>query len=452
MEEAMSVFIGDGKFDNSEAFSKALVPGASITLTEGVYLTGPITLPSDVTLTIEKGATLKFIPEFDRYEPVYSRWEGVKCYCMHPCIFIPDARNVTVRGEGTIDGSGQAFWDYIENGDKRHTRVAPTLPIEKKLAALNPGYLDQPGGGGGRYCQFLRPPLFQPLRSDNVTLEGVHIIDSPFWTIHPVFSNNLTFKGVSIKNPYLAPNTDGFDIDSCTNVRIIDCNVDVGDDGICLKSGSGSDGIADKAPTAHVHVEGCTVHGAHGGIVLGSETASGIHDVVARNCHFLGTDRGIRIKSRRGRGGTLENLEFENLHMDRNFCPFTCYLWYRGGAPDPTLPLYEQKAHPVTPETPHIRNLKIRNCTGTNATASAMLIAGLPESPIENVEIENCTFAVDPNTTVDVNEADMYLGLGTPESRGARLKWVKSLKLDNVTISGVEGKQIILEEGCEDIR
>ena len=447
----MPAFIGDGKFDNSEIFKSALVPGAEIILEEGVYLTGPITIPSDVSLTLKKGAVLKFIPEFDRYEPVYSRWEGVKCYCMHPCIFIADARNVTIKGEGTIDGSGKAFWDHIESDDKRHSDSKPTIAIEKKLAALNPGYMDQPSGGGGRQCQFLRPPLFQALRSENISLEGVHLQNSPFWTVHPVFSRNLVFRGISITNPYEAPNTDGFDIDSCTNVRILDCNVSVGDDGICFKSGSGPDGIADKRPTSNIYVEGCTVLGAHGGIVLGSETACGIHDVVAKNCKLLGTDRGIRIKSRRGRGGTLQNLVFENLTMDRNFCPFTCYLWYRGGAGDSNSPLYAQTAQPVTDETPHVRNLIIRNCVGTNASAAAMLIAGLPESPIENVEISNCSFGVDPETTLDVNEADMYLGLGTPESRGARLKWVKGLKLDNVEITGVKGKKIILEDGCEDI-
>lgn len=447
----MAKLIGDGRTDNTKVFSELLVEGASIVLEEGVYLTGSISIPSGVTLTINKGATLKFKDDFSLYPPVYSRWEGVKCWCMRACLFVENAHDVVIRGEGTIDGSGQAWWDYIDFEDRRHKQMTPIGEIEKNFAKLNPDYLSQPGGGGGRYSQFLRPPLFQALRSRNVTLEGVTIKDSPFWTIHPVFSSHLIFRGLTIKNPAnMAPNTDGFDIDSCDHVTIEDCEVFVGDDGICLKSGSGKDGIADAYPCSDIHIENCTVYAAHGGVVLGSETASGIRNVVARNCRFIGTDRGIRIKSRRGRGGVLENLVFENLHSENTLCPLTCYLYYRGGAQDPSSPLYSLDPQPVTDETPVVRNMRIVNCTSTGSRAAAMLIAGLPESPIENVVIKDCNFDVDPNTTVDVNECDQYLGLPTPASRGVRLRNVRGLKLENISVTGVEkGLEMLIESGVE---
>nr|AIA93457.1 Glyco_hydro_28 [uncultured Spirochaeta sp.] len=139
-----------------------------------------------------------------------------------------------ITGEGTIDGSGELWWQASRF--KRETQKGPETALEKRFAALNVGFESQPGGGGGRQCQFLRPPLLQFQNCRNVILSGVTLIDSPFWTVHPLYCDGIFIDGVTIKNPSDAPNTDGIDVDSCRNVRITDCTVDVGDDGIALKA------------------------------------------------------------------------------------------------------------------------------------------------------------------------------------------------------------------------
>lgn len=435
-------FVSDGKTDNSAAFACHLVPGATVVLKRGVYLTGPITIPSNVHLVLEKGAVIKFIPSPELYTPVYTRWEGVKCYAMHPLVFIDHATQVKITGEGTIDGSGAFWWQYVK--ERKQKGGAPESEIEKRLAALNPGYLDQPSGGGGRSFQFLRPPLVQIYHSSDVLMEGITVINSPFWTIHPLFSSHLVFRRLHVKNPYEAPNTDGIDIESCTDVLVLDSEVDVGDDGICLKSGSGPDGIADNVPTSFVEIRGCCVRSAHGGAVIGSETAAGIHHVRVSDCLFDGTDRGIRIKSRRGRGGAISNLEFFRIRMVNNLCPFVVNMFYRCGSTDPSLFSLEKRA--VSDETPSLKDVVISDCVATGSKASAAMIVGLPEKPVENLAIRNCRFSVDSDSTCSVNDSDMYLGLPSPEGRGIRLRYVKNLSLDNVTVDGV-GKPVLLEEG-----
>ena len=307
---------GDGRTDNTAALQELLDMKGTLVLFKGVYMTGPLTVHEDTRIEFEEGAVLKFIPDFSLYGPVYTRWEGVKCHCMHPCLYIDGARNVSITGKGTIDGSGQAWWDQANL--RRNAADGPQTDIERMFASLNPGYEDQPGGGGGRQVQFLRPPLVQIHESSGVTIEGLTIVDSPFWTIHPVFSDHIVLRDLRIENPADAPNTDGIDIESCTDVVVESCFVHVGDDGIALKSGSGRSGIEDAAPTSRVAIRGCTVKAAHGGAVIGSETAAGIDHIEVSDCIFDGTDRGIRIKSRRGRGGSIHDLVFRNLTMNDN--------------------------------------------------------------------------------------------------------------------------------------
>lgn len=420
----------------------ALNSAKRVVFKKGEYLTGPLRVPSDTTLILEKSAKIKFVDDFESYPPVFTRWEGVKCWCMHPCLWIVDAENVVIQGEGNIDGSGDKWWDEVHSRINK-SGAKPTRPIEKRLQMLNPDYLNQPGGGGGRETQFLRPPLIQILRSKHVTIEGIKLQNSPFWTLHPLFSQDILLKNIRIMNPSEAPNTDGMDIESSKNVTIEGCFVNVGDDGIALKSGSGIDGIKDGVPAEKVRVRGCTVLSAHGGVVIGSETAGGIKDITVENCIFDGTDRGVRIKTRRGRGGIIHDLSFKNIVMKDNLCPFVINMYYGCGTDDQGL--FSLKKLPITEETPEIYGVKIEGCVATGCGSSAGLIVGLPERPVFDCEIKDCTFKVALNATRAIEDSAMYAGLTPPSSRGFWLRNVE-VKLDNLNVDCI-GEPIIIEEG-----
>lgn len=433
--------VGDGRTDNTESLQALLDLKGELVLLKGEYLTGPLTVHSDTSIRFEEGAVLKFIPDFSLYKPVYTRWEGVKCWCMHPCLFISGASNVSVTGPGTVDGSGEVWWKSAN--ERRNSSDGPQTEIEKRFASLNPGFEDQPGGGGGRQVQFLRPPLIQIHESSNVTLDGLAIKNSPFWTVHPVFSDNVRLSNLVIENPADAPNTDGIDIESCTHVSVDSCYVHVGDDGIALKSGSGASGIQDGAPTSHVRITNCTVRAAHGGAVIGSETAAGIDNIEVSDCTFDGTDRGIRIKTRRGRGGCLHDLVFRNLTMRGNLCPLVVNMFYRCGCSD--MSCFSLDPQPVSAETPSLYGLTIENCTGLDSRSSAAMIVGLPESRLKDVKIRNCFFSVAKDGLRPVCESDMFLGLPDIEERGMRIRFVDGLELENVHVEGA-ARDVILED------
>ena len=429
----------DGVFDNSASFANALktikeAGGGSLRVGEGIWRTGPLELFSNTTLILEEGAILSFIFEPELYRPVWTRWEGVDCYAMHPCIFAAGQENITITGKGVLDGNGQEWWSAARE-KKSRPQIVPETQLEQEFARLNPDYKNQPGGGGGRAFQFLRPPLLQLFNCSNIRLEGITLQNSPFWTLHPVYCTNVVITGVSINNPHDAPNTDGIDIDSCEDVLIENCYVTVGDDGIAIKSGSGKNGIQVGKPSRRITVRGCTVEDGHGGIVIGSETAAGIFDVFAEDCVFKGTDRGIRIKTRRGRGGQIENLEFKNLTMENNLCPVAINMYYRCGA-DISENFFSLEALPVDDTTPSIKNISVMNIRASGCRASAGFIAGLPESPVENLSILNCEFSTNEQSGVSPDESEMFLGLPSVKEKSIRLLNVKNTVFNDILVKG----------------
>jgi polygalacturonase len=353
---------------------------------------------------------------------------------MHPLIFANGERQVAVTGKGSLNGNGQAWWDILRD-KRRRNQVWPETDMEMRLADLNPGNNSQPSGGGGRNTQFLRPPMIQFYKCTDVCIEDISIIDSPFWTLHPVFCDRLTIRNVTITNPPDAPNTDGIDIDSCRDVLIERCHVGVGDDGIVLKSGSGEDGLRVNVPTSNVVVRNCTVKDGHGGIVIGSETAGGIFDVTVEDCVFAGTDRGIRIKTRRGRGGHIRNLSFHNLSMENNLCPLAINMFYRCGA-KLSDGFFVQDPLQVGVTTPSIKNVTISRIHASGCRASAGFIAELPESPIENLTIRSCEFSTDETSPASPEESDMFLGLPPVQGKSFRVLNVKEPDFSDITITG----------------
>jgi polygalacturonase len=432
---------GDGSADNSGAFAAAMeavkeAGGGRLTVGKGVWRTGPIKLSSNTTLHLDEGAVVSFIPEAERYVPVLTRWEGVACYATHPLVFASDAEGIAITGKGCLDGNGPYWWNLFRE-KRRLSQREPESPGELELARLNGECKNKPGGGGGRKMQFLRPPLVQFFNCTGIVIEGITLANSPFWTLHPVFCGDIKIAGITIKNPPDAPNTDGIDIDSSTGVTVENCHISVGDDGIVLKAGA--EETAPKKATSKVTVRNCTVENAHGGIVIGSETAGDISEVLAENCLFRGTDRGIRIKSRRGRGGQIRNLEFRNLTMEDNLCPLAINMYYRCGAEgeaDKPDGLFSLNPLPVKPTTPQVKDVLITNIQASGCRASAGFIAGLPEAPVENLRIYRSVFSTNEESPLSPDESDMFLGIPPVKEKSFRLLNVKDPEFREVMVSG----------------
>lgn len=281
----------------TDAISKAVEEcekngGGKIYIPAGKYLTGPIFLKSNMNLYLESGAVLVFSDNPEDYPVVVSRWEGVKRDCYASCINAYNAENISITGRGVIDGNGANWWKIFRAKENKYPR----------------------------------PKLIAPYECNNVLIEGVKLQNSPSWTINTILCENVTVDKITINNPSDSPNTDGIDPESCNNVHISNCHIDVGDDCIAVKAGTEDTEI--KVPCTNITITNCTMVHGHGGVVLGSEMSGGIVNVTISNCVFEGTDRGIRLKSRRGRGGCVEDIRVSNIVMNKVLCPFIANLYY----------------------------------------------------------------------------------------------------------------------------
>lgn len=358
--------------------------GGTLFFPAGTYLTGAIIMKSNITIDLEAGATLLFSDNFDDYLPfVEMRHEGIVMKSFTPLIYAVDAENITIKGEGKIDGQGKKWWDeffriYVDlskNGvrdlNKYQTMWDNANDVKKLYAETNEDYISS------MQRRFFRPPFIQPIRCKNVKIQGITIVNSPFWTVNPNFCENILIDGITINNP-LSPNTDGINPESCRYVRISNCHITVGDDCITLKSGRDLQGRNFDAPNENITITNCTMLAGHGGVVIGSEMSGGVKKVVISNCVFDGTDRGIRIKSTRGRGGIVEDIQVSNVVM-RNIKKEAIVL---------NLKYSKMPEEAFSERTPIFRNINISNVTANNVNIPFKMI-GLEESPISDVTFTN---------------------------------------------------------------
>ena len=242
--------------------------------------------------------------------------------------------------------------------------------------------------------QFLRPPLVQFRHCQNVLMEEVTLVNSPFWTVHPLYSDNVVIQNITIDNVTRAggdsPNTDGIDPESSTNVRILGCHINVGDDCIAIKSGRDEAGRKAGRPTENLIVSNCTMINGHGGVVIGSEMSGGVRNVTVSNCIFQNTDRGIRIKTMRGRGGVIENIRYDNLIIENT----------RLEAIMLNMNYHATEEEPVSERTPVLKDIFISNVTIRNA-AKIMKVEGLKESPVQGVYLNNVVAEGQQGVSID---------------------------------------------------
>lgn len=390
--------------------------GGTLYFPAGTYLTGSIHMKSNITLELEAGATLLFSDNFDDYLPyVEVRHEGVMMKSFQPLIYAVDAENITIKGEGTLDGQGKKWWmeffrvivDLKDNGMRDLNKYQTMWDAENDTTAIyaetNADYINT------LQRRFFRPPFIQPVRCKDVRIEGVKIINSPFWTVNPEFCENVTIKGITIHN-VPSPNTDGINPESCRNVHISDCHISVGDDCITIKSGRDAQGRRLSVPCENITITNCIMLSGHGGVVIGSEMSGSVRKVTISNCIFDGTDRGIRLKSTRGRGGVVEDIRVSNIVMSNIKKEAVVF----------NLKYSRMDAEPVSERTPIFRNIHISGLTATDVETPIKII-GLEEAPITDIVLR-----------------DIHVQQGRQK---CIFQDCKRITLDNVTVNGKKVKQ-----------
>lgn len=401
--------IADGFASCTQAIQAAIDAAAGegggvVVVPPGRYVTGALQLRSHITLHLEAGAVLLGSEEIGEFPIWSSAWEGpgVKPG-RRPMIGGEDLEHVALTGRGIIDGRGKIWWDS--------QRASP---------------------GKAR-----RPMLFRLVNCRNVLVEGVTFRNSPIWTVSPLACDNVTIRRITIENPADSPNTDGINPDSCRHVRISDCHVDVGDDCITIKSGKEDDGRREFRACENITITNCTLMRGHGGVVIGSEITGGVRNVVISNCVFSGTDRGIRFKARRGRGGVAESISVNNVVMEDVGAALTMNLFYGCGAWNDAK-VTDQSARPADAQTPVFRNLRFSHITATRVRWAGIYALGLPEMPIENVAIDH--FAVSLDRDNKQGGVPIMAPKIEPSLRsGVVMRHVKDSRLTNVTVRDALG-------------
>ncbi len=361
----------DGTTMNTAALQECLdacakAGGGTVRLRPGVFLTGPIRLGSNTTLHLEAGATLMGSPRKEDYRCVRLRYSGAEALTLEALVSATEAVNVAIVGRGMINGQGGGWWQDIRRTlslpkDRRPTPKAP------------PGTEDYV-----RETPWARPRLVEFVRCRNVLFEGLTLCNSPFWTLHPLFCEGVRIHGLTVLAPEESNNTDGINPDSCRDVRISDCLIDVGDDCLALKSGLDDAARERGAPCENVVITNCIMRRGHGGVTVGSDMSGGVRNVTVSNCVFQGTDIGIRLKTMRGRGGIVEQMACTNIVMDRVPCPVHVDMHY----------WKKTEAGPVTERTPRFRDLRISHVRATGAE-QAGFIHGLEEMPVGDVTLDD---------------------------------------------------------------
>jgi polygalacturonase len=323
--------------------------GGTVRLSAGTWLSAPIVLKSRITLQLDKGATLLGSPDHDDYPSITE----FKAPGRRSLVSATNATNVSITGEGTIDGNGQSWWDEAR-------------------AVKDHGVMGS---------DHTRPRLVVFDHCRHVLVAGVTIQNSPMWQLVPYYSDDVTIRNIKVLAPQHSPNTDAIDPFSSSHVRIDHIFADVGDDDVAIKSGIANSPGPDD-PSRDITVTDCNFLHGHG-LSIGSEVAGGAQNVRAERIHFDGTDNGIRVKANRDRGNDVGNFVFRDIEMKNVKNAIIISEYY-----PKILPPDPDPAQPVTRLTPHFHDITLENVTATDVI-SAGAIAGLPEAPIRNVVLKN---------------------------------------------------------------
>lgn len=375
---------------NTTAINNAILQcnasgGGVVMVPSGIWHTGPVTLLSNVNLHLSAGATLLFSTDYEQYmTPVLTRWEGMDCFNIHPLIYANGQTNIAITGKGTVNGqaSDEVWWwmngnpDYgwKEGMNSQKTAGRPRLlayeqgsvPVDQRVFGI---------------ADALRPQLINICNSNTVLIEGITIVNSPFWVIHPLLTDNFILRGVTIRS--IGPNSDGCDPESCDHVLIENCFFDTGDDCIAIKSGRNNDGRRWNKPSKNIIVRNCRMAAGHGGVVIGSEISGGYSNLFVENCEMDSPEllRVIRIKTSDCRGGVIENINVRNVTV--------------GKCSEAVLNInlkYEPGEECLREFPPYVRNVTLENVT-SQESKYGVYIVGLDNSVnVSGITLRGCRF------------------------------------------------------------
>ena len=416
---------GDGASDDTALIQSAIdgcPQGGRVTVPAGTYCIRPVKLKSDITLELKRGAVFLGDTVESNYpviparrtengkETVLASWEGEPFDCHQSLISAFGEKNVTIVGEGVINGNADnsTWWDR---------------PKGRKVA---------------------RPRLVFLNKCENVIFHGVTGMNSASWNLHPFFCRNLKFYDICVKCPSNAPNTDGLDPESCDNVEIIGCKFSVGDDCCALKSGKLYMGKTYRTPASRHTLRNNLFKDGHGAIVLGSEMSGGVKDLSVSRCVFMHTDRGLRIKTRRGRGkdAVIDGVEFRNIKMINVITPFVINMYYFCDPDGQTEYVWSRSPEIRADEgTPYLGRFVFRDIECRDCECMAGYFDGLVEQPIKEIVMENVSFEFKEDAKPFLPA--MLTGVREYCKEGLYLDNVDKLTLKNVTFEGVVGEKII---------
>ena len=428
--------VGDGVSDDTHPIQTAILncpKEGRVLIPAGCYSITSLFLKSHIRIELAGGAELKanvsreergympgVLPATDgRGEYYFGTWEGNPLLMFSGIVAGYEVEDVILYGEGTINGnaSKEDWWKDPKN-----------------------------------YIHAYRPRLFFIRDCKNIILQGLTLTNSPSWTIHPFFSDELGFYNLKVINPSDSPNTDGLDPESCRKVEIAGVKFSLGDDCIAVKSGKIYMGKKHKTPSSDVHIHHCLMENGHGAVTVGSEMAGGVRELVVEQCDFKHTDRGLRIKTRRGRGedAVLDEIIFARIDMDHVMTPFVVNSFYFCDPDGKTDYVQSREKMPVDERTPQIQRLLFTDIEAKNCHVAAAHFDGLPEKKIEEICMErvHVTYAENPKCNVPA----MSLGVEPCSLKGIFARNIHTLKLKDVVIEGQDGEMLVTENVDEVIR
>ncbi|MDE6047220.1 MAG: glycoside hydrolase family 28 protein, partial [Anaeroplasmataceae bacterium] len=398
--------------------------GGRVYIPKGNYYTGPLLLRSNITIELDEQAHL--IGDTDRtHYPVLpgmtytsdekdeynlGSWEGNPLDCFASIITGINVENVKIIGKGIIDGNAHNsdWWINVK---------------EKRIAW-------RPRGVFLNHCK-------------NIQFQGVTVTNTPSWNLHPYFSSQIRFIDLKLISPKSSPNTDGCDPESCDGVDIIGVYFSVGDDCIAIKSGKIYMGRKYKKPSSGFTIRNCSMNYGHGAVVLGSEMSGGIKDITVSQCLFNQTDRGLRIKTRRGRGkdARIDGITFDNIEMKDVLTPLVINMFYYCDPDGHSEYVQTKQKLPVDDRTPYLGDFHFKNITCENVNVAAGTFFGIPEAPIHSISLENIHFKYSPNPVEGL--AAMMDGLDPLVGEGILFNYIHHVRIQNVTFEGLKKEKYI---------